>query len=147
MSCICLYQVSKQKIMFLGFGTRKSFGRCGVKSGLIQKRLMFGKKYFTWLYILRYPFISVPTHFWPQWVFSFLNWYAFLLLNQKTSKSNFCVKLLSCKRNFVSQNFFEPLLQELHQNWVPRYQFFEWLKLGGTFFLISVDILQTNILT
>ena len=62
--------------------------------------------------------------------FSLLSWYAFLLLNQKTSKSNFCVKLLSCKRNFVSQNFFGPLPQELHQNWVPRYQFFEWLKLG-----------------
>ena len=42
------------------FRTRKSPSKFGVKSGLSQKRLKCGKKYFTWLYILRYPFI--PTN-------------------------------------------------------------------------------------
>ena len=32
----------------------------GVKSGLSQKRLKYGKKYFIWLYVSRYPFI--PTN-------------------------------------------------------------------------------------
>ena len=35
-----------------------------------------------------------------------------LLLNHKTSKSNSCLKLLSCERNFVSRNFFGPLPRE-----------------------------------
>ena len=47
------------------FRTRKPPHKFGVKSDLSQKRLKYGKKYFTWLYVLRYPFI--PTnHFWPR---------------------------------------------------------------------------------
>ena len=42
----------------LGFRTRKPPRKFGVKSGLSQKRLKYGKKYFIWLYISRYPFIS-----------------------------------------------------------------------------------------
>ena len=42
-----------------GFRTRKP-SKFGVKSGLSQKRLKYGKKYFIWLYVLRYPFI--PTN-------------------------------------------------------------------------------------
>ena len=40
-----------------GFRTRKPPRKFGVKSGLIQKRLTYDKKYFTGLYILRFPFI------------------------------------------------------------------------------------------
>ena len=43
-----------------GFMTRKPPRKFGVKSGLSQKRLKYGKKYFSWLYVLRYPFI--PTN-------------------------------------------------------------------------------------
>ena len=43
-----------------GFRTRKPPRKFGVKSGLSQKRLKYGKKYFIRLYILRYPFI--PTN-------------------------------------------------------------------------------------
>ena len=43
-----------------GFRTRKPPRKFGVKSGLSQKRFKYGKKYFTWLYVLRYPFI--PTN-------------------------------------------------------------------------------------
>ena len=44
----------------LGFRTRKPARKFGVKSGLSQKRLNYGKKCFIWLYVSRYPFI--PTH-------------------------------------------------------------------------------------
>ena len=43
------------------FRTRKLLQKFGVKSGLIQKRLKCGKKYFTWLYVVRYSFISTYT--------------------------------------------------------------------------------------
>ena len=43
-----------------GFRTRKPPRKFGVKSGLSQKRLMYGKKYFIGLYVSRYPFI--PTN-------------------------------------------------------------------------------------
>ena len=45
------------KLRNFGFTTRKPPQRCGVKSGPIQKQLKYGKKYFTWQYVLRYPFI------------------------------------------------------------------------------------------
>ena len=40
-----------------GFRTRKPPRKFGVKSGLSQKRLKYGKKYFIGLYVSRYPFI------------------------------------------------------------------------------------------
>ena len=43
-----------------GFRSRKPPRKFGVKSGLSQKRLKYGKKYFTWLCVLRYLFI--PTN-------------------------------------------------------------------------------------
>ena len=43
-----------------GFRTRKPTRKFGVKSGLSQKRLKYGKKYFIGLYVSRYPFI--PTN-------------------------------------------------------------------------------------
>ena len=43
-----------------GFRTRKSARKFGVKSGLSQKRLKHGKKYFIWLYVSKYP--SIPTN-------------------------------------------------------------------------------------
>ena len=43
-----------------GFRTRKPPRKFGVKTGLSQKRLMYGKKYFIGLYVLRYPLI--PTN-------------------------------------------------------------------------------------
>ena len=42
------------------FRTRKPPRKFGVKSGLSQKRLKYGKKYFIGLYVLRYPII--PTN-------------------------------------------------------------------------------------
>ena len=47
-----------------GFRTRKPPRKFGVKSGLSQKRLKYGKKYFI-VYVSRYLF-SQPTHFWPR---------------------------------------------------------------------------------
>ena len=101
------------------FRTRKPPRKFGVKSGLSQKRLKYGKRYFIWFYVSRYSFI--PTNplltamrfisfFFP--FFSSLFLYALLLLNHNTSKSTFCVKLLSCKCNFFSRNFLAQLHRE-----------------------------------
>ena len=43
-----------------GFRTRKPPGKFGIENGFSQKRLRYGKKYFIWLYVSRYPFI--PTN-------------------------------------------------------------------------------------
>ena len=122
-----------------GFRTRKPPRKFGVKSGLRQKRLKYGKKYFIWLYVLRCPFIPTNPLLAAMSFFFFFFLCAFLL-NHKTSKSNFCVKLFSCKRNFFSRNFLGQLHRELPQNGAPKNQFFERLKLQCYFFLLSVDI-------
>ena len=63
-----------------GFRTRKPPRKLGVKSGLSQKRLKYGKKYFIWLYVSRYP-SSQPTHFWLQWcLFLFFSFFSFFFL-------------------------------------------------------------------
>ena len=43
------------------FRTWKLLQKFGIKNGLIQKRLKYGKKYFTWLYVVRYSVISTYT--------------------------------------------------------------------------------------
>ena len=133
-----------------GFRTRKPPRKFGVQSGLSQKRLKYGKTYFIRLYILRYPFISTnpllaAMRFFPFFsffflFFPFLSFFfrnfctLFVLLNHKTSKSNFCVELLSCKCNFFSRSFLGQLHWEPPQNGAPKHQFFEWLKLKCYFF-------------
>ena len=115
-----------------------------LKSGFSQKRLKYGKKYFIWLYVSRYPFI--PTNpllaamrFISFFFFFFFSFFFFFLpkfctlffsYNHKTWKSNFCVKLLSCKRNFFSRNFLGQLSREPPRNGAQKNQFFERLKLG-----------------
>ena len=111
-----------------GFRTRKPPRKFGVKRGLSQKRLKYGKKYFIWLYVLRYPFIPTNPLLAAMRFISFLfflpNFCTLFSLNHKALKFNFCVKLLSCKRNFFSRNF----LGQLHRN-PPKNPFFERLKL------------------
>ena len=68
------------------------------------------------MYVLRYSFIPINP-FLATMNFSFFCFFVISkscasLLSHNASKSNFCVKLLSCKRNFVSQNFLGPLLQK-----------------------------------
>ena len=57
--CVCTKFRGNRSRDF-SFRTRKPPRKFGVKSGLSQKRLKYGKKYFIWLYVLRYPFI--PTN-------------------------------------------------------------------------------------
>ena len=54
-----------------GFRTRKPPRKFGVKSGLSQNGLSTDKKYFTWLYVLRYPFIPTNQLLTAMRVFSF----------------------------------------------------------------------------
>ena len=54
--------------------TRKPPCKFGVKSGLSQKRLKYGKKYFIWCCVLRYPFIPTNPLLppWGSFLFLFL---------------------------------------------------------------------------
>ena len=90
-----------------GFRTRKPPTKFGLKSGLSQKRLKYSKKYFTWLYVLRYPFI--PTNpFSAAMRFFFLFFFLMFVRSSSPKPQNieiwFCVKLLSCKRNFFPKS-------------------------------------------
>ena len=156
-----------------GFRTRKPPRKFGVKSGLSQKRLKYGKKYFIWLYVSRYPFIPTNPLLAAMRFISFFflfcpffspYLYALLLLNHNTTKSNFCVKLLSCKRNFVSRSFLgqlhrEPpqngasfvsrnILGQLHreppQNGAPKNQMFERLKLARVLVVFDISRYLTD---
>ena len=55
----------------LGFRTRKPPRKFCVKSSLIQNLLKYGKKYFTWLYVLKYPFIPTNPRVAAMRLFSF----------------------------------------------------------------------------
>ena len=122
----------------MGFRTQKPPQKFGVKSGLIQKRLKHGKKYFTLLYVLKYLFI--PTNL-AAIFFSFFSFFFFLnlvryalLLNHKTSKSNFSVKLLSCKPNCSPEIFWN------HSSGNPSKNCNSQNSIFGRQFFISVDI-------
>ena len=66
---VCI-KVRGNKSCKFGCRTRKLPHKFGIKIGLSQKRLKYGKKYFIWLYVLRYPFI--PTNpLWPRCSFFF----------------------------------------------------------------------------
>ena len=56
-----------------GFRTQKPPSKFGVKSGLIQKRLKFDIKYFTWLYVLSFLFIPTNSLLAAMKFFSFLS--------------------------------------------------------------------------
>ena len=60
MSCMFVPNFEAIGHVSLVFRTRKPPRKFVVKSGLGQKRLKYGKKYFMWLDVLRYPFI--PTN-------------------------------------------------------------------------------------
>ena len=71
-----------------------------------------------------FPFFSFFSLFFSFFSFFFFQiFYALLLLNHKTSKSNFCVKLLSCKCNFFSLNFLGQLHRGPPQNGAPKTHF------------------------
>ena len=71
-----------------------------------------------------------------------VKWFGFIYalpLNHKISKSNFCVKLLSCKRNFFSRIFWGNSPENPPKMGPQKINFFEWLKLECYFFMISTD--------
>ena len=74
----------------LRFRTRKLFQKFGVKSGFIQKRLKYGKKYFTSshgyiLYVVRYFFI-------PTYTFSGIDFFSFFIF---CFQNKFCALFFS----------------------------------------------------
>ena len=64
-----------------GFKTQKPLQKFGVEGGHIKKRLKYGKKYFHWLYVVRYPFIPTCTlDFWLSWIFLLFFFFCFVNL-------------------------------------------------------------------
>ena len=69
-----------------GFRTRKPPRKFGVKSGLSQKRLKYGKKYFIGLYVSRYPFIPTnPLSASMRFFFPFFSFFFFLIFVRSSS--------------------------------------------------------------
>ena len=84
-----------------GLRARKLPQKLGVNDGLPQTRLDYGKN-ISHVYVSYDTVLSLPTQFWPRWVF-FPKYYMYTLsLNGKAPKSNFGVKLLNYKRSFIS---------------------------------------------
>ena len=137
----------------LDLGPKNRPASLAYKSGLTQKRPKYDIKYFTRLHVLSYLFIATnsllaamrfflifPLFFF----FSSYILYALFLLNHKTSKSNFFVKLFSCKRNFISRNILGPLPWEPSQNWAQKLNFLKMNKMKtaqtrALVFLISAN--------
>ena len=59
--CLCVPNFKAMSPVTSGLGPENYFKKFGVKSSLIQKRLKYSKKYFTWLYVVRYFFIPTYT--------------------------------------------------------------------------------------
>ena len=68
-----------------GFRTRKPSRKFGVKSGLSQKRLKYGKKYFIGLYVSRYPFIPTNPLLAAMRFISFFSFFFFLIFVRSSS--------------------------------------------------------------
>ena len=68
-----------------GFRTRKPPHKFGVKSGLSQKRLKYGKKYFIGLYASRYPFIPTNPLLATMRFISFFSFFFFLIFVRSSS--------------------------------------------------------------
>ena len=90
-----------------GFRTRKPPRKFGVKSGLSQKRRKYGKKYFIWLYVLRYPFIPTSPLLTAMRFFSFFFFFFFLIFVRSSSPNlqNMEIQFL-CKVVELQTQFF-----------------------------------------
>ena len=144
-----------------GFRTRKPPCKFGVKSGLSQKGLKYSKKYFIWLYVLRYPFIptkpllAAMRFFFPfLFLFCFFFSFFFFLIFVRSSSPKpqnieiqFLCKVVELQMQFFLPKVFRATPPEPPQNGAPKKQFFVRLKLECYFFLKLEDIEQENIWT
>ena len=126
------------------FRTRKPPRKFDVKSGLSQKRLEYGKKYFTQLHVLRYPFI--PTNpllaamrfflFSPSFsfFFPFFSCIFFLNLVRPSSpkphniENQFLCKVVELQTQFFLQKFFGAPPPGTPPKWGPKNYFFNKLS-------------------
>ena len=132
-----------------GFRTRKPPRKFGLKSGLSQKRFKYGKKYFIWLYVSRYPFIPTnpllaamrlisfffPFFFFYFFFFPFFSFFFFLIFVRSSSPKPQIIEIqFLCKVVELQMQFFLPKLfgatpPGALQIGAPKNQFFERLKL------------------
>ena len=92
-----------------GFRTRKPHRKFGVKSGLSQKRLKYGKKYFIGLYVSRYPFIPTNPLLAAMRFISFFFLFFFLNFVRSSSPKPQHIEIyFSCKVVKLQMQFFLP---------------------------------------
>ena len=125
----------------LGFRTRKPPHKFGVKSGLRQKRLKYGKKYFLWLYVLRYTFIPTnPLLAAMRFCFFFFSFFFFLIFVHSSSPKPqnieiyFLCRVAEVQTQLFLPKFFGATPPGIPQNGATKNQFFEGLKLESLFF-------------
>ena len=109
-----------------------------VKSGLIQKRLKYGKKYFT--RILKHPFIPTSPLLGAIKFFFFFSFFFPNLVHLSSPKPQhikieFLCKVVVLQTQFGLPKFFWVTLPGTPSKWGPKNQFFERIKLGRQFFL------------
>ena len=91
-----------------GFMTRKPPRKFGVKSGLSQKRLKYGKKYFSWLYVLKYPF-NQPTFGRDEFFsffFPFFSFFFFLNISPKPQNIEIMCEVVEVHTQLCLLKFF-----------------------------------------
>ena len=118
-----------------GFRTRKLPRKFGVKSGLSQKRLKYGKKYFIWLYVSRCPFIPINPLFaamrfiFSFFFFSFFFCFFFLIFVRSSPKPQnmeiyFLCKVVELQMQFFLPKFFGATPPRTPPKWVPKKSIF-----------------------
>ena len=114
-----------------GFRTRKPPRRFGVESGLSQKWLEYGKIYFTWLYVLRHPFIPTnPLLAAMSFFFPFFSFFFFLNFVRSSSPKpqhieiQFLCKVVELQTPFFLPKFLGQLHREPPQKWGPKKSIF-----------------------
>ena len=90
-----------------GFRTRKPPSKFGVKSGLSQKRLNYGKKYFIWLYVSRYYHPNQPT-FGCNEIYFFFFFFFLIFVRSSSPKPQHIEIYFLCKVGELQMQFFLP---------------------------------------
>ena len=115
-----------------GFRTRKLLRKLDVKSGLLQKWLKYGKKYFTPLFLicLKISFHPNQPSFGRDEVFLFFPFFTNLVRSSKPQniKIQFLCKVVKLQTQFVSKIFWGRLRLKPPQNGPQKNQFFNGLS-------------------
>ena len=112
-----------------GFRTRKPPRKFGVKSGLSQKRLKYGKKYFIGLYVSRYSFIPTNPLLAAMRFISFFCFFSFQIFVCSSPKPQhieiyFLCKVVELQTQFFLPKFFGATPPGTPPKWGPKKNIF-----------------------